>query len=59
MRWRGRGALQSSEDCSVVQKIVAAKDEDLVGDKAYHELRMALAQRVRKAKFFTVKYANL
>ena len=31
----------------VVQRILAAKDEGLVSDKAYHELRMALPESVR------------
>ena len=31
----------------VVQRILAAKDEGLVSDKAYHELRMALPEKVR------------
>ena len=30
----------------VAQRILAAKDEGLVSDKAYHELRMALAEKV-------------
>ena len=31
----------------VVQRILAAKDEGLVSDKAYHELRMAFPESVR------------
>jgi len=31
----------------VVQRILAAKDEGLVSDKAFHELRMALPEKVR------------
>ena len=31
----------------VVQRILTAKDEGLVSDKAYHELRMALPEKVR------------
>ena len=31
----------------VVQRMLAAKDEGLVSDKAYHELRMALLEKVR------------
>ena len=31
----------------VVQRILAAKDEGLVSDKGYHELRMALPEKVR------------
>ena len=31
----------------VVQRILAAKDEGLVSDKAFHELRMALPKNVR------------
>lgn len=31
----------------VVQRILAAKDEGLVSDKAFHELRMALPENVR------------
>ena len=31
----------------VVQRILAAKDEGLVSDKAYHDLRMALPEKVR------------
>ena len=31
----------------VVQRILAAKDEGLVSDKAYHELRMALPEKIR------------
>jgi len=31
----------------VVQRILAAKDEGLVSDQAYHELRMALPEKVR------------
>jgi len=30
----------------VVQRMLAAKDEGLVSDKAYHELRMALPEKV-------------
>ena len=31
----------------IVQRILAAKDEGLVSDKAYHEIRMALPEHVR------------
>jgi len=31
----------------VVQRMLAAKDEGLVRDEAYHELRMALLEKVR------------
>lgn len=31
----------------VVQRMLAAKDEGLVSDEAYHELRMALLEKVR------------
>ena len=31
----------------VVQRILAAKDEGLVSDKAFHELRMALPENIR------------
>ena len=31
----------------VVQRMLAAKDEGLVSDKAYHKLRMALLEKVR------------
>ena len=31
----------------VVQRMLAAKDEGPVSDKAYHELRMALLEKVR------------
>lgn len=31
----------------VVQRILAAKDEGLVSDKAFHELRMALPEKLR------------
>ena len=31
----------------VVQRMLAAKDEGLVSDKAYHELTMALLEKVR------------
>ena len=31
----------------VFERILAAKDEGLVSDKAYHELRVALPERVR------------
>ena len=31
----------------VVQRILAVKDEGLVSDKAYHELRMAFPEKVR------------
>ena len=31
----------------VVQRMLAAKDEGLVSDKAYHELRMTLLEKVR------------
>ena len=31
----------------VVQRMLVAKDEGLVSDKAYHELRMAFLEKVR------------
>lgn len=33
--------------CEIVQHILAAKDEGLVSNKAYHEIRMALPEHVR------------